>query len=194
MAKLGGHEIHVISENPIFEIDAPQYPVEKGIDLTDHVERRAVEMEITGKILGPKAASIRGQLVGAMNAGKLVNFTGRNAFKQALILSFSTEHDHEVANGYRFTAVIREVRIAEPSYPVLSNKATQSQAKSLTSAGKQQLGKQPPSGTPRYHTMRRGESMYSIAPKYGTSWQTILRLNPGVNPKSLQIGQKIRVA
>lgn len=195
MAMLAGYEIHVISETPDYAVNITQYPVEEDIDLTDHVERLPTTMTITGKILGPEAANIRAKLIEMMTRGERVDYVGRNAFRRALIASINTEHDHEVANGFRFTMTLQQVRVAKPSYaPFLNDPILLSQVKSTTSAGQQQVADKPPAGTPQTHTIRRGETLYSIAPKYGTTWQALLALNPGIDPKKLQIGQQIRVA
>lgn len=195
MAILGGYEIHVISETPEYSVNITQYPVEEDIDLTDHVERLPTTMTITGKILGPDAANIREKLKEAMFRGERLDYVGRNAFRRVLIANISTEHDYEVANGFRFTMTLQQVRVAKPSYaPFLNDPILLAQVKSTTSAGRQQIAGKPPEGTPQTHTIRRGETLYSIAPKYGTTWQAILALNPGVDPKKLQVGQKVRVA
>jgi LysM repeat protein len=151
-------------------------------------------MTITGKILGPDAANIREKLKEAMFRGERLDYVGRNAFRRVLIANIQTEHDYEVANGYRFTMTLQQVRIVKPSYaPFLNDPILLSQVKPTTSAGLQQVANRPPAGTAQYHTMRRGETFYSIAPKYGTTWQTLIALNPSVDPKRLQIGQKVRV-
>lgn len=195
MAILAGFQIHVTSEQPDYVVNITQYPVEEDIDLTDHVERLPTVMTITGKILGPNASNVRQRLVEAMTRGERLDYIGRNAFRRVLIASINTEHDYEVANGYRFTMTLQQVRVAQPSYaPFLNDPIMLSQIKPSTSAGRQQIADKPPEGTPQSHTMRRGETLYSIAPKYGTTWQAILALNPGIDPKRLQIGQKVRVA
>lgn len=182
MATLDGHEITVLTENPVYSVNITQHPVEQGIDLTDHVERMPTTLQLTGEIHGEDAAHKRKLFIDAMNVGYRMNYVGRNSFHQVVISSFTSEHDYKIANGMRFTMTLQEIRMADPSFAELYN------------AGLQQLANQPPPGTPRQHTMKRGETMYSIAPKYGTSWQTIVRLNPGVDPKKLQIGQNIRIA
>lgn len=49
------------------------------------------------------------------------------------------------------------------------------------------------SGT--WHTVRRGESLWSIAVQYGLSLSTIISLNPQIkNPNLIYVGQKVRVA
>jgi len=195
MAMLGGHEIHVIDEQPHYSVNITQYPVEDDISLTDNVERLPTAMTITGKILGPNAANVREKLVLAMMNGQQLDYIGRNAFRKVLIADIQTDHDFEIANGCRFTAILQQVRIAKPSYaPFLNDPVMMAQVKPTTSAGQQQLANKPAAGTPQMHTIRRGETLYSIAPKYGTTWQAILKLNPGIDPKKLQIGQKVRVA
>lgn len=45
----------------------------------------------------------------------------------------------------------------------------------------------------RYHTVKNGESLSVIARKEGKSLNAVIKLNPGINPDKLSIGQKIRV-
>ena len=45
----------------------------------------------------------------------------------------------------------------------------------------------------RYYTVKKGDSLGAIARKQGKSLAAIKKLNPGINPDKLSIGQKIRV-
>jgi murein DD-endopeptidase MepM/ murein hydrolase activator NlpD len=45
----------------------------------------------------------------------------------------------------------------------------------------------------RYYTVKSGDSLSAIARKQGKSLNAILKLNPGIDPNKLRIGQKIRV-
>ena len=46
----------------------------------------------------------------------------------------------------------------------------------------------------RYHTIRSGDTLSSLARRYGTSISAICKLNPGLTPKTtLRLGRKIRV-
>ena len=45
----------------------------------------------------------------------------------------------------------------------------------------------------QYHTVESGETLGSIAATYSTTVDELLRLNPGIDPTALHIGQKIRV-
>lgn len=45
----------------------------------------------------------------------------------------------------------------------------------------------------KWHTVRSGETISGIAAKYGKSQSAVIKLNPGLNPNKIRIGQKIRV-
>ncbi len=57
-------------------------------------------------------------------------------------------------------------------------------------------GEQPPSGSAEgyvWHTVQRGESLSSIARRYGTTWQAIAQANGIVNPNQIYAGQKLKI-
>jgi peptidoglycan DL-endopeptidase LytF len=47
-----------------------------------------------------------------------------------------------------------------------------------------------PSGSFQY-TIKSGDTLYNLAIKYNTTVEAIMRINPGIDPNNLQIGQKI---
>jgi LysM repeat protein len=49
------------------------------------------------------------------------------------------------------------------------------------------------SATPRTHTVRRGDTLFSIATRYGTTVAAIQSANPGVKPQRLQVGQVLKL-
>lgn len=53
----------------------------------------------------------------------------------------------------------------------------------------------PPTGQPRmrYHTVKKGETLYSIARYYNVNVRTLQLANRGVRPESLTIGRRLRV-
>lgn len=51
----------------------------------------------------------------------------------------------------------------------------------------------PPAKGTRTHTVKAGENPYSIARQYGIPLNALLAANPGINPKSLQVGQALVV-
>jgi LysM repeat protein len=48
--------------------------------------------------------------------------------------------------------------------------------------------------TGQYYTVASGDTLGSIAARYSTSVEELMRLNPGVDPTALHVGQKIRVS
>jgi LysM repeat protein len=44
-----------------------------------------------------------------------------------------------------------------------------------------------------YHTVQRGETLSSIAQRYGTTWQAIANANGLVNPNQIYVGQKLKI-
>src|SRR5436190_11156001 len=44
-----------------------------------------------------------------------------------------------------------------------------------------------------YYTVQSGDTLGSIAQKYGTTVDELATLNPGIDPAALRIGQRIRV-
>lgn len=44
-----------------------------------------------------------------------------------------------------------------------------------------------------WHTVQQGETLSSIARRYGTSWQTIAQANGIVNPNQIYVGQKLKI-
>lgn len=55
-------------------------------------------------------------------------------------------------------------------------------------------GKAEPSATGGSHTIQPGDTFSSISRQYGVSVESLLAVNPDLNPRSLKPGQKIRLA
>lgn len=53
-----------------------------------------------------------------------------------------------------------------------------------------------PTGTPSFfwYTVQQGDTLRSIADKFGTTWQAIMAINPEIeNPNRIYVGQRIRI-
>ncbi|MBE0540808.1 MAG: LysM peptidoglycan-binding domain-containing protein [Verrucomicrobia bacterium] len=47
--------------------------------------------------------------------------------------------------------------------------------------------------TGRTHLVRSGETFYSISQKYGVKLDSLMAANPGLNPKRMQVGQRLTI-
>lgn len=115
MAKLDNHIITVESESPGFEVDITKQPIERGLDVTDHVQPKPRTLDLSGRVVGPNAAKIQAYIVKAMENGQIVSYAGRMAFT-GLIASFSSPRDYKIADGFTFSMSLMEVRIATSSF------------------------------------------------------------------------------
>jgi LysM repeat protein len=50
-----------------------------------------------------------------------------------------------------------------------------------------------PAAGRRFYRIRAGDTLASIAPRFGLTEVELLALNPGIEPTALRIGQRIRV-
>jgi LysM repeat protein len=85
----------------------------------------------------------------------------------------------------------REIDTLNREFAALSRKTTS--ALQETSRVPQAEKKAPPEATPRTHTVRRGDTLYSISRKYGTTVDAIRRLNDLTPQEAIQPGQKLRL-
>ncbi|MBW7452437.1 phage baseplate protein [Paenibacillus sepulcri] len=137
MAKLDGYYILVESEDPAYDNEVTKQPVEKGVNLTDHVQRAPRSMPLSGVVAGPDAAKTKDYLTRSSDSGRIVKYVGRNSFT-GLITGLTTSHDNTVADGFNFSFTLIEVQIAT-STPVSQLPAPmKSQAAPVISSGTKQ--------------------------------------------------------
>ncbi|MED1801778.1 phage baseplate protein [Brevibacillus porteri] len=115
MATINGMYVLAESEDPVYEVDITDQPVEDGIDTSDHVQRKPRAMGVSGFIVGDDAAEIRERLIALADKGETVVFIGRNLFT-GVIQSLNTKHDYKVANGFAFSLSLKEIRVVKSSY------------------------------------------------------------------------------
>ncbi|MEZ4938144.1 MAG: transglycosylase SLT domain-containing protein [Crocinitomicaceae bacterium] len=51
----------------------------------------------------------------------------------------------------------------------------------------------PKAGTPDYHTLKSGESLWTVSQKYGIPFDVLQKLNPNIDPKKMQPGDRIKL-
>ena len=62
-----------------------------------------------------------------------------------------------------------------------------------TARGPRNAGVQGPTVASRYYTIRSGDTLGSVAQSEHTTVEELLRLNPGIDPTALHVGQRIRI-
>ena len=192
MAKINGIKIHVEKESLQNEVELPSHPVEKGINLTDHVERKPVVLSISGKLIRPDHTTLEtllGRLTTIETKGTLVVYEGRRIYHNLMIKSFNPSADADIGNGYEFSMTLVEVRFAAPSYVSLPKKIKAAVAR-VSSVGRKQTANKKQS--PIYHVVKKGDTYLGIAQKYGAKWQDVQKNNK-YPATQIPIGAKIKV-
>lgn len=176
MALLNGMYIFVSSESPISEIETVAHPVEKGINVTDHVRRKPKEITLEGEVVGESAKDIIEQLTTINQKGIVVTYVGAYYFKNGQIIRFDWQYTNQINGGCSFTMVLREVRFAQNSFtasasaekensPAAQASATNRPTNPTTQAGLQQRTYSNTNKTVS-HTVKNGETDYTIAQEY----------------------------
>lgn len=187
MATLGSIVLHVEKESVQDNANISQHPVETGIKLSDHVERLPKGLSISGKIIRDteeEAKTVVQSIRRSKNRGEVFLYRGRVIAYDMSISDFTYEADANIANGYNFSMTLKEIRIAGDSYTT-----EEKSAKEETVSGQKQVVNQK---NEQYHTIKKGDTLWDLAPKYGTTWQKLQELN-NIDPTKLKVGQKIRV-
>lgn len=199
MASINGLYVFVIDEEVSHSIEVTEHAVENGIDISDHTKRKAVELNISGEIVGRNAASVMSRLQSMQQSATLCHYAGRTSLSNCLITQFSTSHPHTIWGGCEFSMTLKEIRTASTSY-----KKPATQKKQTKKTGTQQV-KKTSKVTYVYHTVKKGDTIWALvasskAPykKYGLSCDEVMKLNPSAFSRkgdftTLQIGKKIIV-
>lgn len=130
MAILNGMYLHVTDESFSREVDATSHPVESGIPITDTVKPKAISISISGKIVdydGMKASQVISKIKALMDAGSLVQYSGRNVASNMQVRSFETDHPNTNNGGADFSMQLEQVRIAKSAYTPQKSSTTSQQ-------------------------------------------------------------------
>lgn len=160
MARLGDVEFSVITEeSPRRETAITDKPVERGGNVADHAQPQPWRLNIVGRVTGPGAGDRFALLQQYWRESRLLTYRGRNHAWNMVIESFPSEHDARVANGFRFSMSLKQIRITQaetveivapdPALPAApgppaGNQATGSQTKPREDGGNQQIQEQEP--------------------------------------------------
>lgn len=186
MGKLAGYTIANIQESFTNTVNVTSYPTEKGLPITDSVQRQPKIFNITGKILGKTsvdADKMYNALEKKQNAGTLVTYVGRTTAKNVIITSMQPTYDATIANGMSISIDLQEIRIAKSPYVKKKTTKTQSGKKSKSNTKKTNKV---------YHKTKKGDTYWGMWKKYGTSIAQLRAWNKYPDRK-IPIGVKLRV-
>ncbi|MGY3186443.1 LysM peptidoglycan-binding domain-containing protein [Lysinibacillus sp. TE18511] len=189
-SRINGLLIHVTGEDANFDVDTPTHKVEKGINLSDHVERKSEIVKLSGLLVRPtneRVESLINKLKNIEIKGQPVTYEGRRIYKNMLMSGLAIKASSKVMNGHNFSCTLTEVRIAQSSYVDPKVKAVTAP---VAEAGRKQTENK--KGKEVYHVVKKGDTYSSLGKKYGTKWQDIQKWN-GYDPKKIPIGAKLRV-
>lgn len=202
MALLNGLYIFAESEDTGRDFDISAHPVEKGLPITDCVNRQPATLDIEGIIPGDPndpthAEMIRQKIVQLASSGSLVTYQGANNYIDCLIESFQTGHTNKTNGAMSFSMTIREVLFAASPYDPskkIAAKQTVQQAPPTSSTGKWVI-----------HIVKKGDTIWDLCIKndapykqYGWSVEKVLQENPDCfsrpgDPRTMQIGSELAV-
>ena len=191
MALINNLYVLVTSEQVGRGVQVTEHAVEKGFPITDNVKPEAKTLSLTGvivKVGNTPAKTIVSSLESYHQKGKYVKYVGRNSMSNALITSFDTGYTNQISGGCTFSMEIKQVRIAKAAYVAKGNKVT----------GKQTQVTKKKTTTQKYHTVKKGDTLWAIAKKYygnGAQYTKIYNANKSIikNPDLIYVGQKFLI-
>lgn len=137
----------VMDEGSTMDAEVTEKPVEKGQDISDHMQVKPYTVELRGHAVNDAPNKLQ-ILRGYQKDAKLLKYVGRNIFENLVIESLSTEHPKQNGKGFDYSIKLRHVRIAVPK--TFENNAknpetgeqdgqTGARIKETTNSGRQQL-------------------------------------------------------
>lgn len=199
MALINGMYIFVQDEKVNHEIESTNHPVEKGIDITDHIKLQPVTLSISGKIVnynGVKANEILSKILRLQKDGSLISYSGRNVISGLQIQNFQSSHPNTNMGGLDFDMQLKQIRVAQSSYTTANQTL-----KPKTNSGTQQI-QQNKTDNAVYHIVKKGDTVYGLVTNtyksLGSTIQQVVAWNPKAfskptDPKTLQVGAKILI-
>lgn len=184
-AVLEGYELHVTTEDYDHAGSVTSHKTEEGLSLTDHVENEAQVVSLSGILVRPtqeRVQTLVNKLLDWKKNGTVLQYEGRQVVQNVLIETFSFSADKSMANGFSFSMKLKQVRFAEITYIP--------QAKPVTNGGQKQT--QNKKANEVYHLVKRGDTYWALARKYGSNVKQLQTWNK-YPARVIPIGVKLRV-
>lgn len=191
MALINDIYVFVESEDVSRDITASSHPVEKGIDLTDHVRRSPLSLSLAGEIVGADYGEVVSELERLQKSGELVEYVGVNLVSDVIVTKFSTSHSGEIRGGCHFSMDLTEVRIAASPF---TSGGGSSAAQQIEEAPALAAAETPV----KTHTVKSGDTLWALAKSYygnGASYSRIFEANRDKlsDANKIQIGQVLKI-
>jgi|GEM_PF-2108580 len=117
MSFLGDVEINVVkTENIDYRNEVTSKPVEDGAEIGDHINHKPVELSIDFTIAGLDAEDRRDKLQDIRDSDQVFDYTDvkeLRTYPNMAITSLSISNAVDVANGFRGSMSLKQIRIAE---------------------------------------------------------------------------------
>jgi len=119
-ALLGDIDIDVLeSESPEYANVITEKPVERGVDIADHVRPQPIRQSLSCVIAGPRAESKYQQLKQYQERGERLLFvSGLDVMWDMVIETLSPSRDAGISDGFEVDIVLKQVRVAAPEVEV----------------------------------------------------------------------------
>ncbi|ABR46659.1 hypothetical protein Amet_4350 [Alkaliphilus metalliredigens QYMF] len=164
--KLGEVEFSTVgNESPEFSNEITDRPVEDIGTVSDHINNKPTILAIDGYVTGIHAGQKISVLRRYFKTKELLKYVGRNIFDNMSIEIFRTDHNNRVANGFSFTMLLKEIKVAKsqtiqipladpvsPKPPAVAVAAVKTQTKEVTNKGTQSVRGQS-ADTQRYQAL-----------------------------------------
>ena len=137
----------MVEEEVKHSADVTDKPVEKGQDISDHMEQRPFGVRLEGSIVDDAPSKIE-TLRRYQKDKELLKYMGRNMFADVVLIDLNTRHIPSNAEGFDYIITLQYVKISKPeTFEVkVSNPETKEQdaktatkVKQKTNSGRQQL-------------------------------------------------------
>lgn len=119
MALLNDLYVFVKSESIDYDVDSVSHPVETGVELTDTVRRKPVQVSLSGTIVGVgqmKAADVLDRLNKLKDDGSLITYKGSAVVSNLQIQKLKSSYSYKSWGAIGFSMDLKEVRIAKSPY------------------------------------------------------------------------------
>lgn len=136
MAKIGDVEVTILTESISRSNEITDRMVEDG-NITDNIKNLPDLINLTGVVGQDGWESLR-KLLAYKKEGTLIDYNGRNSYRNVAIETLDTDHPYSAKNGFMFTCVLKQIKTSKAKFVEVLIPL-----KKTTNAGRQATKKKP---------------------------------------------------